>query len=46
MWAQQLCEMPGLATPQQHEPSGTKQIDKWIVSAIRYLTHEFRQYSA
>jgi hypothetical protein len=46
MWARELCSMPNGAEPQQHEPSGTKEIDRWVISALRYMRHEFREYSA
>lgn len=46
MWADQLCLMPDEAAPQQHEPSSSTEVDNWIVSALRYMRHEFRQYSA
>jgi hypothetical protein len=46
MWAEQLCTMPDEASPQQHEPSNSTEIDNWIISALRYMRHEFSQYSA
>lgn len=46
MWADQLCQMPDEAGPQQHEPSSSTEVDNWLVSAIRYMRHEFSQYSA
>ncbi len=44
MWHEMLCVMPDLAGPQQHTPSTEAEIDNWVVSALRYLRSEFRNY--
>lgn len=44
MWHDLLCEMPDFATPQQHTPEHEDQIDRWVISALRYLRSEFRAY--
>lgn len=44
MWHDRLCVMPELATPQQHTPTSEDEIDRWVVSALRYLRSEFQSY--
>ena len=44
MWHDLLCVMPDVATPQQHTPESEEQIDRWVVSALRYLRSEFQTY--
>lgn len=44
MWHDLLCVMPDVATPQQHTPQSEEQIDRWVVSALRYLKSEFQTY--
>jgi hypothetical protein len=44
MWHDLLCEMPGVATPHQHTPESEEQIDRWVISALRYLKSEFQSY--
>jgi len=44
MWHEILCEMPELASPQRHTPGSEEEIDRWLVSALRYLAHEFSVY--
>jgi hypothetical protein len=44
MWHQMLCDMPGIASPQQHTPASEEEIDRWLISALRYLAHEFSAY--
>jgi hypothetical protein len=44
MWHDRLCVMPDVATPQQHTPEHEDQIDRWVISALRYLRSEFRAY--
>jgi hypothetical protein len=44
MWHDLLCEMPGNATAQQHTPASEEEIDRWVISALRYLKSEFQTY--
>ncbi|WP_380789359.1 hypothetical protein [Sphingobium xenophagum] len=44
MWHDLLCVMPDVATPQQHTPESHDQIDRWVISALRYLRSEFQAY--
>lgn len=44
MWHQVLCDMPDIAWPQQHTPASDEEIDRWLISALRYLAHEFSAY--
>lgn len=44
MWHDLLCVMPGGAAPQQHTPHSQEQIDRWVISALRYLRSEFQAY--
>ena len=36
--------MPEVALPQQHTPQSEVEIDRWLISALRYLKHEFEMY--
>lgn len=45
MWSIEPCRMPNEATSQQHEPECSSEIDNWVLSALRYMRHEFQQYS-
>lgn len=45
-WSDMACVMPDSAAPQQHQPSSTGELDNWVLSALRYMTHEFQLYSA
>ena len=45
MWHERPCVMPGEVETQQHEPRGVDEIDNWVISAIRYVRHEFSTYS-
>lgn len=44
MWHDLLCVMPDVATPQQHTPESEDEIDRWVISALRYLRSEFQTY--
>jgi hypothetical protein len=44
MWHDLLCVMPDIATPQQHTPTSEEEIDRWVISALRYLRSEFQNY--
>ncbi len=44
MWHDLLCVMPDMATPQQHTPMSEDEIDRWVISALRYLRSEFQAY--
>lgn len=44
MWHELLCVMPDVATPQQHTPTSEDEIDRWVISALRYLRAEFQTY--
>lgn len=44
MWHDLLCVMPDVATPQQHTPTSEEEIDRWVISALRYLRSEFQNY--
>jgi hypothetical protein len=44
MWHDLICVMPDVATPQQHTPESEEQIDRWVISALRYLRSEFQTY--
>lgn len=45
MWHDLMCVMPDVATPQQHTPENEDQIDRWVISALRYLRSEFKAYT-
>jgi len=44
MWHELECIMPEVAAPQQHTPQSEIEIDNWLISALRYLKHEFETY--
>lgn len=44
MWHDLLCVMPDMAVPQQHTPTSEDEIDRWVISALRYLRSEFQAY--
>lgn len=44
MWHDLLCVMPDMAAPQQHTPGSEDEIDRWVISALRYLRSEFQAY--
>lgn len=44
MWHDLLCVMPEIAAPQQHTPASEDEIDRWVISALRYLRSEFQNY--
>tara|TARA_R110002072_G_scaffold87288_1_gene197098 strand:+ start:385 stop:1146 length:762 start_codon:yes stop_codon:yes gene_type:complete len=44
MWHNLICAMPGAAEPQQHTPASEEEIDRWVISALRYLRSEFQNY--
>jgi hypothetical protein len=44
MWHDVLCVMPDMAVPQQHTPKTEDEIDRWVLSALRYLRSEFQAY--
>jgi hypothetical protein len=44
MWHKSMCVMPETAEPQQHSPESTDEIDRWFISAVRYVGHEFQAY--
>ena len=44
MWHEVQCSMPEVPAPQQHTPGSEVEIDNWLVSALRYLKHEFETY--
>lgn len=46
LWSELICDMPDGAAPQQHEPVDTAQLESWVISALRYMKHEFSLYSA
>lgn len=43
-WHDLLCVMPDMAGPQQHTPTSEDEIDRWVISALRYLRSEFQAY--
>jgi hypothetical protein len=45
MWHEALRAIPGEPEGQQHEPIDTDEIDRWVISALRYLRHEFKLYA-
>lgn len=45
MWHERACGMPNYVDMHQHQPSGCRHIDNWVISAIRYMRHEFSAYS-
>ncbi|WP_435203715.1 hypothetical protein [Qipengyuania sp. 902] len=45
MWHDLLCVMPDVAAPQQHTPTCHDEIDRWVISALRYLRSEFQTYT-
>ena len=45
MWHAQVCAMPNDAASHQHEPTTVDEVDSWILSAVRYLRHEFDTYA-
>lgn len=44
MWHDAMCAMPDNPAPQQHSPTDMNEIDRWLVSALRYIGHEFEAY--
>jgi hypothetical protein len=44
LWHELECTMPEVALPQQHTPQSEAEIDRWLISALRYLKHEFELY--
>lgn len=44
LWHDLLCVMPDGAAPQQHTPESEDEIDRWVISALRYLRSEFQAY--
>ena len=44
-WHKTPCHMPHDVAGHQHEPENVDEIDNWILSAIRYVRHEFETYS-
>lgn len=44
MWHDLLCAMPDVATPHQHTPESEQHIDRWVISALRYLRSEYQTY--
>lgn len=44
MWHELLCTMPDIATPQQHTPTSEDELDRWVISSLRYLRSEFETY--
>jgi hypothetical protein len=44
MWHELLCAMPDIATPQQHTPTSEDELDRWVISALRYMRSEFQSY--
>ena len=44
MWHELMCDMPGIATPHQHTPACEDEIDRWVISALRYIKSEFEAY--
>lgn len=45
MWHERPYAMPDDAESQQHEPAKIEEIDNWVLSAIRYVRHEFSTYA-
>lgn len=45
LWSEVECRMPDEASAQQHPPASTEELDRWVVSALRYMRHEFSSYS-
>lgn len=45
LWSEKVCVMPDQAEAQQHEPKEIVQLDNWVISALRYLRHEFETYA-
>jgi len=45
MWHERLRSIPGEPEGQQHEPHNTAEIDHWVLSAVRYIRHEFGRYA-
>jgi hypothetical protein len=44
-WHDSLRSIPGDATGHQHEPQDTEELDRWLLSALRYMRYEFQKYS-
>jgi hypothetical protein len=44
MWHELQCIMPDVAGPQQHTPQSEDEVGRWLISALRYLRHEFELY--
>ena len=44
-WSEVVCILPDQATARRHEPEEFDQLDKWLISALRYLRHEFEIYA-
>ena len=45
MWHEQPCVIPNDTASHQHEPATVGEIDNWVLSAVRYLRHEFVTYA-
>ncbi len=45
MWHEKLRSIPGEPEGQQHEPQNSDEIDYWVLSAVRYVRHEFQTYA-
>ena len=45
MWHAQVCAMPNDPASHQHEPTTVDEVDSWILSAVRYVRHEFDTYA-
>lgn len=46
LWSASECVPPELSDAQQHQPADADELDRWLVSALRYMKHEFQLYSA
>lgn len=44
MWHERLRSIPGEPEGHQYEPQSSDEIDHWVLSAIRYIRHEFQVY--
>ena len=44
-WADEICDLQEESQPHAHAPDSLEQIDKWIISALRYMGHEFDKYA-
>lgn len=45
MWHEGACLMPNEPETHQHEPREVDEIDQWVLSALRYIRHEFSLYT-